>query len=144
MKIGKGELARDVMTQNPSTVSQDETLQEVARIMKREDIGVVPVTDGSHKILGLVTDRDIVVRVVAEGNDPSNTKVDRVMSTDVIFVREDEPIDNVYRKMSERQIRRIPVVNEREELVGIVAQADLATRVDRDKKLGETVEDISR
>lgn len=136
--------ARDVMTPNPKTVHEGDSLQQVARLMKEMDAGVVPVTDTGNKIIGLVTDRDIVVRVVADGKNPADVNVSNVMSRDLHCVREDDSIDDVHRLMRDHQVRRIPVVNERDEIVGIVAQADIATRTGKDKKLGQTVEEISR
>lgn len=140
----KGETARDVMTANPTTVTERETLDKVARLMKQEDTGIIPVCDESKKVIGLITDRDIVVRVVADGGNPASTSVNQIMSKDVTFVRENDSVDTIFRVMSDKQIRRVPVVNDRQELVGIVAQADLATRSEHDKKLGQTVEEISR
>lgn len=140
----KGEFARDVMTSNPTTVTNGDMLDRVAKLMKDEDTGVIPVCDQSKKIIGLVTDRDIVVRVVADGGDPKSTRVDQVMTTDLYTVREDDTLEKVFKIMSDQQVRRVPVVNERDEIVGIVAQADIATRTNRDREVGETVEDISR
>jgi CBS domain-containing protein len=139
-----GEMARDVMSPNPTTVNETEMLDKVAQLMKREDTGVIPVCDSSKKVIGMVTDRDIVVRVVADGGNPSSTAVKQIMSKDVTCVRENDSLDSIFKVMSEKQIRRVPVVNEREEIVGIIAQADLATRSEHDRKLGETVEQISR
>lgn len=143
-KVSRGEeKARDVMTPNPETVRESATLQEVARVMKDSDVGVVPVCDNSKKVIGLVTDRDIVVRVIAEGKNPSNATVSEVMTKGVKTVREDDSVHKVFDLMSDEQVRRVPVVNEREELVGIIAQADLATRTNQDSKVGRTVEEIS-
>lgn len=142
--LGRGnEKARDVMTPNPRTVSETTSLQEVARVMKDSDVGVVPVCDGGKKVIGLVTDRDIVVRVVAEGTNLSTAKASDVMSRGVKSVREDDSIHKVFDLMSDEQVRRVPVVNDRDELVGIIAQADLATKTNFDSKVGRTVEEIS-
>lgn len=143
-KTGRGgEKARDVMTPNPKTVMETASLEEVARVMKESDTGIVPVCDNSKKVIGLVTDRDIVVRVIAEGKNVTQEKVSSVMTKSVTTVREDDSVDKVFNLMSDEQVRRIPVVNERDEIVGIIAQADLATKVNKDKKLGQTVEEIS-
>lgn len=138
-----GEKARDVMTPNPKTVMETASLEEVARVMKESDTGVVPVCDNSKKVIGLVTDRDIVVRVIAEGKNVTQERVSTVMTKSVRTVREDDPVDTVFNIMSNEQVRRVPVVNERDEIVGIIAQADLATKTNKDRKVGQTVEEIS-
>src|SRR5207245_6126017 len=97
---------RDVMTPNPVTVSEKDSIREVARIMAKEDTGVVPVVDGK-KVVGMITDRDIVVRLVAEGKDPANARVNEAMSTSVRSVREDTSVDEVLNLMSNAQIRRV-------------------------------------
>jgi CBS domain-containing protein len=138
-----GEKARDVMTRNPTTVMETASLQDVARVMKESDTGVVPVCDDAKKVIGLVTDRDIVVRVIAEGKNVTQEKVSGVMTKGVKTVRENDSVDSVFRLMSDEQVRRVPVVNDQDEIVGIIAQADLATRLNKDRKLGQTVENIS-
>lgn len=133
---------RDVMTPNPECVSERDALTDVARIMKNQDTGVVPVVDGK-KIIGMVTDRDIVVRGLAEGKDLANTRVNEVMTKHVRSVREDAPIDEVLNLMSNAEIRRVPVVNDREELVGIVSIGDIAVNTNQDGKVGQTMENIA-
>jgi CBS domain-containing protein len=133
---------RDVMTANPVTVSEKDSIRDVARIMAREDTGVVPVVDG-RKIIGLITDRDIVVRLVAEGKDTGNAKVNEAMSKSVRSVREDASVNEVLELMKSAEIRRVPVVNQNQELVGIVSIGDVA-QTNRDGKIGETVEKISQ
>lgn len=134
---------RDVMTPNPSCVSQKDTIRDVARIMAREDTGVVPVVDGK-KIIGMITDRDIVVRLVAEGKDPANAHVNEAMTKNVRSVREDTPINEVLSLMSSAEIRRVPVVNNNDEIVGIVSMGDIATNTNQEDKVGQTVEKISQ
>jgi CBS domain-containing protein len=133
---------RDVMTPNPASVSEKDSIKRVAEIMRREDAGVVPVVDG-RKIIGIITDRDIVVRLVAEGKDPSTAKVNEAMSKQVRAVKEDTPINEVLQLMSREQIRRVPVTNNNNELVGIVSIGDIASDEKETVKVGRTVEDIS-
>lgn len=133
---------RDVMTPNPACVSEKDTIRDVARIMAREDTGVVPVVDGK-KVIGLITDRDIVVRLVAEGKDPANARVNEAMTKSVRSVREDTAVNEVLNLMSDAEIRRVPVVNQNNEIVGIVSLGDIS-RTNRDGKVGETVEKISQ
>ena len=133
---------RDVMTANPATVSEKDSIRDVARIMAREDTGIVPVVDGK-KIIGLITDRDIVVRLVAEGKDLANSRVNEVMSKSVRSVKEDTPISEVLDLMSNAQIRRVPVVNQNNELVGILSIGDIASRDRETGRVGKAIEEIS-
>ena len=133
---------RDVMTANPQTVTQGDNLLQAARIMRDQDTGVVPVVDG-RKVIGLITDRDIVVRVVADGKDINGVKVNEVMTKNVRSVKEDAAVDEVLSLMSGAEIRRVPVVNNSDELVGIVSIGDLSTRTDRDNKVGRAMEKIA-
>lgn len=133
---------RDVMTANPQTVTQGDNLLQAARIMRDQDTGVVPVVDG-RKVIGLITDRDIVVRAVAEGKDASGVRINEVMTKNVRSVKEDAAVDEVLSLMSGAEIRRVPVVNSSDELVGIVSIGDLSTRTDRDNKVGRTMEKIA-
>jgi len=134
---------REVMTPDPQCVGADDSIQDAARIMKNADTGVVPVVDGK-KIIGMITDRDIVVRLIAEGRNPQETRVNEAMTKSVRKVDEDAQIADVVELMSNAQIRRVPVVNRNDELVGIVSLADLAagTKVS-DGKVGKAVEEIS-
>lgn len=134
---------RDVMTSNPKTVTEKESLQAVAKTMLDEDCGALPVVDQNRKVIGIVTDRDIVIRVVAQGKNPSQSTVSDAMTKSAFSVREDDTMDRVYALMSEKQVRRVPVVNQKEEIVGIIAQADLATDVAQSRKLAKTVGEIS-
>ena len=131
----------DVMTANPECVSGRDTLVDAARIMRDSDTGVVPVLDGK-KVIGLITDRDIVVRAIADGKDINNVRVNEVMTKQVRSVKEDSSVDEVLNLMSSAEIRRVPVVNSSDELVGIVSIGDLA-KTNRDGKIGQTVEKIS-
>jgi len=132
---------RDLMTENPTTVEPSATLVEAARVMAQEDVGPVPVVEGG-RVVGILTDRDIVVRAVAEGRDPQSTTVQDVVSTDLATVQPDSSLDEALQLMAQRQVRRLPVV-EGEKLVGIVAQADVARAAD-EEQTGEVVQDISQ
>lgn len=133
---------RDVMTPNPECVSEKDSIRDVARIMKDQDTGVVPVVDGK-KVIGLITDRDIVVRGIAEGRDVSNVKVNEIMTKSVRSVKEDAPLSEVLDLMGNAEIRRVPVVNGNNELVGIVSLGDIATNTNQDGRVGKAVENIS-
>jgi CBS domain-containing protein len=134
---------REVMTREPACCQSTDSLVRVAQVMKTEDVGAVPIVDNSKKLVGMVTDRDIVVKAVADGRACESATVGDAMSTDVVTCREDEDIEAAVSRMAERQIRRIPVVDRNGNLCGIIAQADIATRVNRDKTTGELVEAIS-
>jgi CBS domain-containing protein len=131
---------RDVMTPNPRTVSPDDTVQTAARIMQAEDTGVVPVVTNG-RVLAVVTDRDIVVRVVAEGVSPGS-RVRDIATPDVVVVSPDMSTREASELMSEHQIRRLPVV-ENGMLVGIVSLGDLAVKENKDSRSGDTLEKIS-
>src|SRR5919205_2585747 len=133
---------REIMTPNPSTIEPDQSVVEAAKIMKQQDAGVVPVTENG-RLTGMVTDRDIAIRVVAEGKDPQSTTVREVASTDLVTVDPQQDLDEALRLMAQHQVRRLPVVEEDGRLVGVVAQADVARQSD-DRQTGDLVEDISR
>ena len=120
-------LARDVMTPNPACCAPGTALDEVARLMVKNDCGEIPVVDASDRPIGVVTDRDIVCRAVAEGKNPSGHAAESVMTTPVVTVRADASIDDVVATMERHQIRRVPVVDDGGCCTGIIAQADLAS-----------------
>ena len=130
---------RDVMTSNPRTVSPGDSIQVAARIMKEEDVGVVPIVDNGRTV-GIVTDRDIVIRAVAEGG--SDRAVREIATTDIVFVKPDSSTREAEKLMSERQIRRLPVV-ENGRLVGIISLGDIAVKEGKDSRTGDTLENIS-
>jgi CBS domain-containing protein len=132
---------RELMTSDPRTVSPGDSVVDAARAMREEDAGVVPVADGD-RLVGVVTDRDIAIRVVAEGKDPSSTTVQDIASQELVTVDPQQDLDEALRLMAQHQVRRLPVVEEDGKLVGIVAQADVARHGD-DARTGEVVEDIS-
>ena len=133
---------RDVMTPNPACVSEKDSIREVARIMAREDTGVVPVVEGK-KIIGMITDRDIVVRLVAEGKDPSNAHVNEAMTKNVRSIKEDSTVDDALQMMKSAEVRRVPVVNNNNEIVGIVSMGDIAKESTQSGRVGQAVRDIS-
>ena len=114
----------DVMTRDVATVRPDQTAREAANFMLNSDAGSIPVTEGD-RLIGMITDRDIAVRGVAEGRGPDCTVRD-LMSEQIICAREDDTVDDVAQRMSEAQVRRLPVVDEQQRLVGIVSLGDLS------------------
>lgn len=135
----------DVMTSNVVTSSPADTIVEAARLMKREDIGPVLVVDrgDSRTLVGILTDRDIVLKVIAEGLDPQSTRVEQVMSKKLVTCRTDDDVDVAMNAMAQYQLRRIPVVGENMRLEGIISQADVATRAGEPEKTAEVVKEIS-
>jgi CBS domain-containing protein len=132
---------RDVMTSNPTTVERSTSALEAAKVMAGEDVGPLPVTDGG-RLVGIVTDRDIVTRVLAEERDPQSTTVGDICSSDLVTVTPEDDLDQALRKMASAQVRRLPVV-EGDRIIGIVAQADVARQAP-EQQTGEIVEEISR
>jgi CBS domain-containing protein len=132
---------RDVMTSNPVTCSSQASIADAAKVMAKEDIGPLPVVD-ADRLVGILTDRDIVVRVVAEGRDPQSTSVGDVATSDLVTVSPDEDLSRALQLLAERQVRRLPVA-EGETLVGVIAQADIARQGD-DSATGQVVEQISK
>ena len=133
--------ARDVMTRNPRTVARGGTLRDAAVIMREENCGVVPVVDASGRLQGILTDRDIVVRGITE--DLRTSRVEEVMTDEVSAVTEDEPLTSVLDLMGRRQIRRVPVVDRNDRLLGIISMADIANRADYDEDLQDAFLRIS-
>ena len=133
---------RDVMTPNPVTVQPSATLQEAARIMRDEDTGVVPIVENGRPV-GVITDRDIVVRAVAEGGEAVRRSVRDVASGDLVTVAPDMSTEDAAELMASRQVRRV-LVCENERLVGVASIGDLAVKGRDDQRMGDTLEDISR
>jgi len=133
---------RDAMTENPRSIGASASVVEAARLMRDEHIGSLPITD-DEELVGMITDRDITTRVVAEAADPKMTSVGDVVSRDLISVKPDEDLEEAVQLMASHQVRRLPVV-ENGRLVGIVAQADVAlTLRENEQRTGELVEAIS-
>jgi len=133
---------RDIMTPDVECVWPDDSLQEAALKMKEMDVGPLPVCDRDH-IAGMLTDRDITVRAVAEGRDPRSTRVRDVMTRDVISCYEDEDVEEAARLMQARQVRRLLVLNRHQRLVGIVSLGKLAAETGDPYRMGEVLQDIS-
>lgn len=133
---------RDVMTSNPRTIEPSTSVQEAAKLMRDQDVGPIPIVERGS-VVGILTDRDIVLRVVAEGKDPSSTSAGEVASRDLVTVDPEQTLDEALRLMAKHQVRRLPVSEEDGKLVGIVAQADVALQAD-DRSTGEVVEEISK
>lgn len=135
----------DVMTRDPVCCTPTDSITRVAEIMKEQDVGSVPVVESneSRRLVGIVTDRDIVVKVIAGGRDADGATARDAMTANPVSCHENEDVDRAVKSMAERQVRRMPIVDEQGRLVGIIAQADVATRVNRDQKTGELVEAIS-
>jgi len=136
----------DVMTVNPSCCLTTDTVYQAAQLMKSEDVGPIPIlTDLENRRLeGIVTDRDIVLQVVAENRDPNNTRVSDIMTKDVATCRVDDDAHKAIHLMEEHQVRRILIVNDNGQLAGIVSQADVATRMGEPASTAEVVKEISQ
>jgi len=134
---------REIMTENPETVSADDTLQDAAQRMKALDVGMLPVCDGD-RIIGTLTDRDISVRSVAEGKDPKQARVRDAMSEgDVLCCDADEDLKIVAKRMRDHQVRRLPVLDGGRSLIGIISLGDIALHAD-DRTAGDALEGVSQ
>ncbi len=131
----------DVMTRDPRTLTESSTAAEAARLMREEDVGIVPVVEG-ERLVGTVTDRDIALRIVAESRDVE-TPVGEIASRELVTIDPQQDVEEALRLMGRHQVRRLPVVEEDGRLVGIVAQADVARHAP-DERTGRAVEQISR
>ncbi|HEX8500160.1 MAG TPA: CBS domain-containing protein [Pyrinomonadaceae bacterium] len=154
---------RDIMTRDVTVAARDTTLEEVARMMREEDTGVIPVveqgetpsdsvtevqrvparTAANGRLVGLITDRDIVVRAIAEGRDCRATRAEEVMTAELHSVRPNDRVIEAIRKMGDKQVRRLPVVDREGNLRGIISMADVALETEADRELGEALEEIS-
>jgi CBS domain-containing protein len=134
-------LVRDAMTPNPRTIGGSATVMEAAQLMEQADVGAVPVVDGDDVLVGIVTDRDIAVRVVAAGKDPRSTTVSDIATTSVSPAYPNEPLDDALEQMAYRQVRRLPVIED-DRVVGMLAQADMVHEL-KDKQAGRLVDEIS-
>lgn len=138
---------QDLMTKDPACVTPGATIREAAQLMQREDTGVVPVVEeqgASRRLVGVVTDRDIAIRVVAQGRS-ADTRVSEVMTSNRLATcSPNDDVNAVMEAMASEQVRRIPIVDERGSLVGIVAQADIVRKADDERKAEHTIEAISR
>ena len=137
-----GTKVKDVMTTRPRSVAPDTPVSEVAELMEHADVGSIPVVEGD-RLVGLVTDRDIVVRAVARGKDPRGMPAREVSSQDLVTVEGDTNLSDALQLMANYQVRRLPVVDDESRLIGVVSQADVALEA-KEKATGELVEQISR
>jgi CBS domain-containing protein len=133
---------KDVMTRGVECVRPETTLQEAAARMKSLDVGPLPVCEGDRPI-GIVTDRDIVVRAIADGRDPRSTRVRDVMTQGVVTVSEDDDVKEAAGKMKQNQIRRVVVVDSAKRVLGIVSLGDIAVDTGNDKLSGDVLEKVS-
>ena len=136
----------ELMTQDPSCCLPTDTVFEAAQLMKSEDVGPIPIVRDKEmkNLVGIVTDRDLALKVVAEGLDPTQTKIEEIMTTGVMTCGPGDDVSDVLKLMEQHHVRRVPIVDDKDCLVGIIAQADVATRIDRADKTHEVVEEISK
>src|SRR6266852_2496335 len=131
----------EIMTKNPEVCLPTDTVFTAAGLMKSEDVGPIPIVEDKQtkKLAGIVTDRDLVLKVVAEARDPRKISVAEIMSEDVVTCSANDDLDRAIQLMQEHQVRRIPVVDKKDHLLGIIAQADIATRLDSSRTAGKVV-----
>ena len=136
----------ELMTKNPVCCLQNDTVSKVADLMKSKDIGGVPIIENEQtkKLIGIVTDRDLALKIVAGGRDSKSMKAEEVMTREVVTCRAEDDLQKALDAMSEHKLRRIPVVDNNNGIVGIIAQADVATRVDQPEKTAAVVRGISQ
>jgi CBS domain-containing protein len=136
----------EVMTKNPACCMPADSVSKAAQWMKKENVGSIPVieTEQSKKLVGIVTDRDIALKVVADGLDANSTTVANVMTQKVITCHIDDDLQKAVDAMAEYQLRRMPVVDNENKIVGIISQADVATRTNQPEETAKMVKDISQ
>jgi CBS domain-containing protein len=136
----------DVMTKDPTCCLPTDRVSSVAQLMNTENVGSIPVVESnqSKKLIGIITDRDLALQVVANERDPKSTTVADVMTSDVVTCYADDDIQKAVDAMADHQLRRMPVVDHNQMIVGIIAQADVATRLDKPQETAEMVKDISQ
>lgn len=133
----------EVMTERPRAVTSQTSVREAARLMDEEDVGALPVVEEGTRLVGIVTDRDVALRVVGRGLDPETTRVGEIASADMVALGPEHDLDEALAVMAREQVRRLPIVVREYELVGMLTQADVA-RAGKDKTTGEMVEAISQ
>jgi CBS domain-containing protein len=132
----------EIMSRNVTAAAPEMTLREVAALMRKGDMGALPVVKDA-KLVGIITDRDIVVRAVAEGRDTGAATAAEAMTAEVFSARPDTYVFEVIRLMGDKQVRRVPVINEAGNLCGMIAMADIALEMEDEREIAETLEDIS-
>lgn len=135
---------KEVMTTDVMTCPASTTLVGVASLLANENVGSLPVVNDDDTLIGIISDRDIVVRAVAENRHPLETTAEEVMSRDLQTCHPEDDLERALDQMSRSQVRRVPIVDQHNRVVGIIAQADIALRTDRAREVGHVVEDISR
>ena len=137
---------KDVMTANPTCCTPDESVVRIAKLMKTENIGAIPICEdrGTKRLVGIVTDRDLAIRVVAAAKDPNSVKAKDVMTSEPIACRPEDDLQTALDAMENHQLRRMPVTNNNGHLVGIIAQADIARCMEEPETIAELVEEVSR
>ena len=133
---------KEIMSQNVEVIHPNSMLQEAASKMKTLDVGSLPVCD-NRKLLGILTDRDITVRAVAEGRDPKSTMVSESMTSDIIYCFDDQDVKEAAKMMERHQVRRLPILDRSQQLVGIVSLGDIAVETDNEHMSGQVLEEIS-
>jgi CBS domain-containing protein len=136
-----GKKIRDVMSANPCAIDADKPVSYAAKMMRDENVGFAPIVEGD-RLVGTITDRDIAIKVVAEGGQPDQTRVREIASTNLVTADPDQDLGEALRLMASNQVRRLPVVEEDGRLVGVVAQKDVAEETDQ-RTTGELVQEIS-
>lgn len=136
----------EIMTKNPICCVPSDLVSKAAELMKNHHIGSIPVIDHpqTNKLIGIVTDRDLTLKIIAEGLDAKSTKVETVMTRKVVTCKAEDDFQKAMDAMSENQLRRIPIVDDEDKILGIIAQADMATRVDHPKRTAAMVKEISQ
>jgi CBS domain-containing protein len=136
----------EAMTKNPICCLPNDLVSQAAELMKSEHVGSIPVieNDGTKKLVGIVTDRDLAIRIVAEGLDAKSTKVETVMTRKVVTCHTEDDLQKAVDAMSENQLRRIPIVDDDNKILGIIAQADVMMHFDHPKKAAAMVKEISQ
>ena len=137
---------REIMTKDPVCCLPDDEVQKAAQLMKDENVGVIPIIEDedTKTLLGIVTDRDLALRVVAEARDLDSTRIKDVMTTGAVSCQPEDDLQKALDAMEENQVRRIPVVDSNQKIVGIIAQADVATRLGEPESTAAVVEEISK
>jgi CBS domain-containing protein len=136
----------EVMTKNPVCCLPGDTVSKVAELMKNKHVGPIPIIDSEQgkKLVGIVTDRDLALKIVADGRNPKSTKAEEVMTRNVVTCRAEDDLKNALDAMSGHKLRRIPVIDNNSRIVGIIAQADVATRVNQPEETAAIVREISQ
>jgi CBS domain-containing protein len=135
---------KDIMTRNPTTCAATATAQAAALIMSEEDVGVVPVVDEQDRLMGVVTDRDLCLDVIAGGKNPQEIRIREVLHADLVTCRPEDDIERCLEQMKSHQIRRIPITDEDGRCVGIISQGDIALKVRQAEEVHDTVREISK